>query len=197
MVKAVEYRGVVYRRYPGRLYYNPGGGKISRGGTSLHRQVWLDAGNVIPKGWHVHHIDGNHDNNDISNLACLPANEHSRMHVVERLSGELGRRLADWRSSDIGRATLQDNARKMRARTPEREFSCGHCGGAFHTRHPRQRFCSEACSERANAPLSLACEICGAEFRAKRNARKQVRTCSYSCGWALRRKNASLQSDGG
>ena len=46
MVKIIEYRRVVYRRYEGRLYYNPGGG-----GISLHRQIWLDAGNVIPDGW--------------------------------------------------------------------------------------------------------------------------------------------------
>lgn len=28
----------------------------------------------------IHHIDGNHDNNDISNLLLLPAKLHSRYH---------------------------------------------------------------------------------------------------------------------
>lgn len=196
MAKIVEYRGVVYRRYEGRLYYNPGGSAVLRGATSLHRQVWLDAGNDIPAGWHVHHRDGDHDNNDISNLECLPGDEHSRMHARERLAGELGQRLKEWRGSDDGQAILRDNARKMRARTPERECACRHCGGAFRTRHPRQVFCSDPCNEQFNFPLELACEICGTGFRAKRNAKRQVRTCSYSCGWSLRRKNAGLQSDG-
>jgi hypothetical protein len=34
----------------------------------------------IPKGYHIHHIDGNHNNNEISNLEMLTANEHAQKH---------------------------------------------------------------------------------------------------------------------
>lgn len=38
----------------------------------------------IPKGFVVHHIDGNKKNNDISNLALLSSSAHSRLHAIER-----------------------------------------------------------------------------------------------------------------
>lgn len=35
----------------------------------------------MPKGWSVHHIDGNKMNNDLSNLALLTQRAHSRGHM--------------------------------------------------------------------------------------------------------------------
>jgi len=37
----------------------------------------------IPKGYHIHHIDGNSHNNDIKNLVCLSPEEHSKIHKDE------------------------------------------------------------------------------------------------------------------
>jgi hypothetical protein len=34
----------------------------------------------IPKGFHIHHIDGNHDNNNIENLKMLSADDHAKKH---------------------------------------------------------------------------------------------------------------------
>lgn len=195
--KSVVYRGVVYTRYEGRRYYNPNGKILASGGTSLHRQVWLDAGREIPSGWHIHHVDHDNDNNDISNLECLPASEHLRRHHAERITGDLGEKLSAWRRSDDGRATLRANARKMRERTPERSCSCGNCGKPFTTRHPTKAFCSAACGEQAGyRQVEKDCPICGARFWAKHNSNKATQTCSYRCGWALRRKKAGLQPHG-
>ena len=38
----------------------------------------------IPKGFCVHHIDGNKQNNDISNLALLSISAHSKLHHIEQ-----------------------------------------------------------------------------------------------------------------
>lgn len=191
MAKTVIYRGVVYRRYKGRLYYNPSGG-----GISLHRQKWIDVRGDIPAGYDIHHRDENHDNNDISNFQCLPRGVHQRHHIKKRLAGRLGKQLAAWRKSKAGRRTLRDNSRKMRERTADRSFACSDCGVLVVTRHPSQRRCP-ACMAvyEARGYKLKACEVCGAEFRAKSNKKKEVRTCSYRCGWALRRKNAGLQPD--
>lgn len=34
----------------------------------------------IPRGWHVHHCDGNPQNNDFENLVLLTAGDHARLH---------------------------------------------------------------------------------------------------------------------
>jgi len=49
-----------------------------------YRKFWEAANNTtIPKGYHIHHIDGNHNNNDINNLVCVSAEEHHNIHLVQ------------------------------------------------------------------------------------------------------------------
>jgi hypothetical protein len=47
---------------------------------SLHRYVWEKHNGKIPKGYDIHHLDGDKTNNDISNLECLPKPEHTRKY---------------------------------------------------------------------------------------------------------------------
>ena len=39
----------------------------------------------IPSGYHIHHIDQNKQNNDITNLMCLPEIHHFNLHAYLRL----------------------------------------------------------------------------------------------------------------
>lgn len=48
-----------------------------------HRVVWEKKYGKIPRGFHLHHKDGNKENNDISNLECLSRQEHRALHTVE------------------------------------------------------------------------------------------------------------------
>ncbi len=46
-----------------------------------HRTVWIKANGPIPVDEHgrkyeIHHIDGNHSNNRVNNLKCLPIEKH-------------------------------------------------------------------------------------------------------------------------
>lgn len=192
--KTASHNGIVYTRHKGRNYYTPSGSYIAKGYPALHRQVWLDAGRAIPEGHHIHHIDGNPDNNRIENLECISASDHGRLHLSERVDDIRAARIA-WSDRPEGKSQLRRNAEKMRANTPRPELACSHCGGAFVSASPRQKYCCAACAE-ASSGRDTACEICGTVFKVKPHNTKQVRTCSYRCGWALRRKNAGLQPDG-
>ena len=46
-----------------------------------HRKVYTKAKGSIPKGYEVHHIDGNYDNDGSENLAALPPIIHSLIHT--------------------------------------------------------------------------------------------------------------------
>lgn len=49
-----------------------------------YRKLWEAANNAtIPSGYHIHHIDGIHNNNDITNLMCVSAEEHHNIHLSQ------------------------------------------------------------------------------------------------------------------
>ena len=64
----------------------PGTGVVESGNMSkLHknnnyRKIYEYHFGEIPNGYHIHHIDGNALNNDISNLVCISAEEHTKIH---------------------------------------------------------------------------------------------------------------------
>ena len=50
------------------------------GWKQMHHYVWEKHNGIKPKGMHIHHIDGNKDNNDISNLRLMTNSEHLKLH---------------------------------------------------------------------------------------------------------------------
>lgn len=46
----------------------------------VHRLVYEYFGNDFNKDYHIHHIDGNKQNNCIDNLECVSPSEHNRKH---------------------------------------------------------------------------------------------------------------------
>lgn len=54
-----------------------------------HRLIWERFhGKPVPKGYVVHHIDGNPSNNCIMNLCIMTHSEHSRMHKLGTKASE-------------------------------------------------------------------------------------------------------------
>lgn len=49
----------------------------------IHRKIWEEKNGKIPKGYHIHHLNGNPYNNEISNLVCLSPEEHGKIHENE------------------------------------------------------------------------------------------------------------------
>ena len=49
--------------------------------TKKHRRIYEDYHNIrLPSNIEIHHIDGNHNNNDISNLLAVTWEEHYKIH---------------------------------------------------------------------------------------------------------------------
>lgn len=201
-VETVTFRGVRFRRYPEakghstRVYFQPGIAAAQRGIESLHREVWKAAHGPIPDGCHIHHVDHDPANNDLSNLVCMTEDEHREHHALDehaasrkRTDEWLGhlaeiRPLAtEWHRSTEGRAWHREHGREVAANMPMKPGVCDQCGKAFLSKVP-MRFCSNACKSawRRTAGLddvARACERCGAAFTTNRYSR--VRFCSRSC----------------
>lgn len=69
----IKYNGVEYAKYDGRNYYL---NRRDRSAPNLHQQIYIDNNGDIPDGYHVHHIDGNPENNAVDNLVAIPPEEH-------------------------------------------------------------------------------------------------------------------------
>jgi len=55
---------------------------------SYHRKIYEDHYGPIPKdsegrSYEIHHIDGNHENNNIDNLLCVSIQEHYNIHYSQ------------------------------------------------------------------------------------------------------------------
>ena len=48
-----------------------------------YRKVWEIANGKIPDGLEIHHIDGNHSNNDLANLKLVTIQEHLEIHMSQ------------------------------------------------------------------------------------------------------------------
>ena len=158
MVEIVEWNGTRYRRYPdsihasNKTYFQ----RSKSNGTSwLHRDVWAHEHGPIPKGWHIHHIDGDTANNDISNLECVCPKEHAKRH---KWSDERKQRqeihLANireltkaWHASDEGRKKHQEIGALAYAAFVSRPKPCEQCGVFFSPNQMgnRDKFCSNKC----------------------------------------------------
>ena len=69
--------GNAYKRKDG--YY-----QISSGihqGKLLHRLIYEECFGSIPKGFHIHHLDGNKENNNPANLVMISKSNHHHLHT--------------------------------------------------------------------------------------------------------------------
>lgn len=91
-----------------------------------YRKIWEEHYGIIPVDennipYEIHHIDGNHYNNEISNLVCVSINEHFNIHyaqgdlpacmlIAKRINDYLGGRFDKQLLSDISK---RSNAERL------------------------------------------------------------------------------------
>ena len=206
MEKFLYYKGVKFTRDDKTGYY-----LNSTIRERMHRFVWRDHFGDIPDGCDIHHIDGDKSNNDISNLAMLPSEEHHKMHsaqLTEEQRERLRRNMNEnarpaackWHKSDVGREwhkkhylQMSDNLHRTEDKT------CENCGKTY-TGAPHSHYCCNACKSAYRRKIKadyiqLICPICGNEYSTNKFA--PAMTCGRSCAGELRwrQRRESSKSD--
>ena len=203
---SVVFNGITFRRYPNSrnksdsMYYRASGGLRKQGIAYLHHEVWRAHYGEIPEGCHVHHKDGDTTNNDISNLAAVPASKHLSRHTLERISknpkwianalDKARDKAKIWHKSREGREWHRQHGLETAAKRkniPKVTKTCEQCGGEYETMPDRagiSRYCSRACHAKHRRDSGIdnetrRCAICGNEFVVNRYSK--IKTCSKEC----------------
>ena len=173
-------------------------------GRRLHRVVWEFYNCPIPEGYHVHHIDHDKSNNEISNLCLMTSKEHRKIHGIELTEHEINWRrenikknaipkAAEWHGSEAGVLWHKEQYEKTKSKLHEiSAFVCEECGASFEaTRNGHNRFCSNKCRsayrrKTGKDNVIRKCEACGKEFTASKY--KKTVSCSPKCAAAIRGK---------
>lgn len=179
------------------------GDKYFKRPISLHVYVWeMYHGRHVPKGYVVHHIDGDPANNEIENLIAMPKSEHARLHQSARHDigrlrelAKIGREHAKaWHSSPAGRQ-FHKKLGKLAWENAYRVVKvCEHCGDEYETWNiasSRSRFCSNKCKAAWRRQSGIddeirICKYCGREFTVSKYSKTSH--CSRLCAAQLRRK---------
>ena len=82
----------------------------------MHRKIYEQHYGKIPDGYHIHHKDGNHANNDVHNLQCVTAQEHYDIHKAQ---GDHG---ACWALMVTGHVTVSPEERARLVSEQQKEL---------------------------------------------------------------------------
>lgn len=193
----MEYDGIEFYRYPesknlaDARYFRSRKAERLHGERYLHRLVYKEHYGSIPKGRHVHHVDGDFANNDPDNLVCLTPAEHLQLHP-EDWDGraahmqKIQEMAKEWHASEEGREWHSKHwNRSLSKAFVENEYVCDQCGESYKSKSiTGSRFCSPKCKAAWRRDSGLddetrVCEFCGKEFSV--NKYKKKRHCSRSC----------------
>lgn len=184
--KKQEFNGVTY--YLCGQYFQ-------KNGKRLHRAVWEFHNGTIPKGYHVHHKDGNRHRNDIENLELLEARKHESLHGADEARKEKSKEnikkaieaAKAWHGTEEGKAWHSENAKKTWSERKPIEYICDSCGKKYETlniSYKGNHFCSNKCKSAFRRKSGVDnevryCEKCGKEFIS--NKYSTAKFCSAYC----------------
>lgn len=194
----ITFNGQKFYRKPNGYYATNSKGRKS---TYLHRAIWEFHFGPIPARHHIHHIDHDSQNNDISNLQCLPAKVHAEYHRKhnnglsrEKLLVWLERaqeKAKDWHRSAEGREWHRRQAKQSWSKSKRKQHavtaSCAHCEQQYTTdkRVRKAGYCSAKCQSAARRKsgvdnVTRVCSFCGNDWTCSKYSK--ARYCSTSCG---------------
>lgn len=195
MEKYIYYNGLKFTRDDFSGYY-----LNSTKRKRLHRYIWECEVGVIPKGYHVHHIDHNKWNNNISNLELINKSRHASHHgsinakdnydkMIKNLNEVARPKASEWHGSVDGIEWHKEHYRKYGHKLYiSSTLKCIKCGVEYVTTNKSSKFCSNKCKSKYRRDIGVddvyrVCEVCGCNFKASKYSK--TKTCSRSCGSRL------------
>ena len=166
--------------FEGRHFNIDSHGYFRCGRKRVHRMIWEHFHGAVPKGFDIHHKDGDKFNNSIDNLECICHREHLSMHMKTNSI-----KIHAWLKTDKGKKFLSDKAKKEFQNRPQRLCVCAECGKEFCSIHTvPTKFCSNSCMsmERRKSGKDneeRSCVICSKPFTI--NKYQYTKTCSKPC----------------
>ena len=176
----------------------------------LHRYVWELNNGEIPKGYDIHHKDGNRHNNEINNLEMVLSTKHQEYHGTINAADQewIAKQRKHMIENVIPKAAQRTISAEERASRSERSkiawknrmpsvYTCSCCGKKYETmalgrnKDNINTFCSNSCKSLWRRKSGIDdiennCVICGAVF--KMNKYRVRETCSKSCASKLIQK---------
>lgn len=161
----------------------------------MHRYVWRFYYGDIPQGYHVHHIDGDKSNNDISNLTLLTPYAHAQIHKQNRSSETTAKLKANcekirpltkaWHGSKEGKEWHKRHYEATKDKLYiKKDYICLNCGKAFKSSKAGAKFCCNACKSKYRRKAGLdditkICAYCGKEFKCNKYSKQKY--CCLTC----------------
>ena len=174
----------------------------------LHIYIWEKHNSTVPKGYCIHHIDHNKDNNDINNLKLMSISEHSRYHINlmdkdkmrENLEINARPKAIEWHGSEKGKKWHKKHYEEMKDKLYAKVIKkCQYCGKEYETvDSPKNKYCSNKCKSAARREsgkddVERKCERCGKYFTVNKYSPK--RFCSNICRKEARDENKKHKKD--
>lgn len=183
------------QKFDGVSYYRCGP-YFQRKGKRLHRVVWETHNGPIPRGYEVHHINGNRADNNIGNLQLMLAEDHHRHHANQperiAMSKKAIRKAAEcakqWHQTEAGKEFHSQHAKQYWKNAQPITYICKHCGNEFQSINVygknENTFCSNACKSAWRRRSGVdneerICPVCGKAFKVNKYAKQTC--CSAEC----------------
>lgn len=123
----------------------------------LHRYIYEKYNGTIPKGYEVHHIDHNKDNNEIDNLELLTRKQHNELHKREMTEEQKEKRrinleknarpkAIEWHKSQKGKEWHKQHYENTKDKLQKKyKFNCLFCEKEFESTQINSKYCSLSC----------------------------------------------------